>query len=484
MATLGSKLVTKDMEWTANMTELNHLGKALLVEPTKLGGTMDQLFSAKNVYSDNPLLSVLMGNKTTEDTIDSMSWEWEVKGASSRPLVVLENVEAGNTTPGRYRRPFKLKLDQDWFKVGDVLCPGADNKKFQARVVDFVRDGEGWVYTLRMMTDGKDVFMPVKFLKVGTQWAKLFAQYEEGAKEGGSTTFSTPLALKNSMSKFRKEYEITDYASTAVLAVGVPDKKGKVHKSWIRYAEVEYWQQWYRELERGSWYTRSAKSVLGSTGRPVTSGPGVQEQLEDSHIEYYSHLNVKLIEEYLMDIFYSRTKPGQGRKVRGYTGEYGMMEFHRIIQDWMNKSGFIKNVEVFTSKVSSDLNENALQAGYQFVRYVMANGLVLELIHNPLYDDREINFEIDPITGYPVASQRITFLDFASEGKESNVKLKKKKDGEAFTYVEGLYGPYGPKRNGGSSAHSRECYEMHVSKVCGVHIHDITRCGELILQRN
>jgi hypothetical protein len=35
------------------------------------------------------------------------------------------------------------------------------------------------------------------------------------------------------------------------------------------------------------------------------------------------------------------------------------------------------------------VHTNALEAGYQFVKYNMANGASLELIHNPLYDDRD-----------------------------------------------------------------------------------------------
>ena len=59
----------------------------------------------------------------------------------------------------------------------------------------------------------------------------------------------------------------------------------------------------------------------------------------------------------------------------------------------------------------------------------MANGAELELIHNPLYDDREINFEIDPITGYPTESMRFTFLDFSDEGNAvpGNIKYMKRK---------------------------------------------------------
>lgn len=486
MATLGSKLITKEMQWNANMTEQSHLGAALLAKPHKFSGKMDQLFSAKNIYSDNPLLSMLMGSKATEEEISATSWEWDLKGANTRPLVVIENVEnSANTQPGKYRREFKLKLDENWYVAGDVLSPGTSNKRYQVRVVDEpFRHGDGWVYRVKIMSDNPDTFIPVKYLKGGQQWAKLYSMYEEATEQAGSTQFSTPISLTNKMSKFRKKYKITDYASQEVLAVAIPDSKGQYHTAWMKYAEVEYWQQWYRELERGVWYTRSTHTVKGANGRPVRSGPGIQEQLEDSHVHHYSTLTATLIEEFLMDIFYSRTKPGQGRKVKGYTGEYGMLMFHRAIQDWMNKSGFIKNIEVFTTKVKSEVHDNALDGGYQFVRYSMANGAILELVHNPLYDDREINFEIDEVTGYPVESQRITFLDFSAEsGKSSNIKLMKKKGAETFNYVCGAVGPYGPSK-GHYSAHNGDYYEMTVGKSCGVHIHDITKCGELILSRD
>ncbi len=485
MATLGSKLITKEMQWNANMTEQNHLGAALIAKPHKFMGTMDKLFTAQNYYSDNPMLSMLMGVKGKEETIGTTEWEWDLKGANTRPLVVVENVvPASNTQPGLYKRPFKLKLDENWFLPGDILSPGTSNKKYQVRVIEApAKQGDGWVYSVQLMTNDDTLFMPVKYLAPNQKWAKLYSQYEEAAREGGSTQFSFPIGLKNKMSKFRKQYMVTDYASTEVLAVAIPDSNGKYHNSWVRYAEVEYWMQWYRELERGQWYSRSTDSIVGSNGRVVRSGPGIQEQLESSHIHRYSVLTAKLIEEYLMDIFYSRVKPGKKRQIVGYTGEYGMIQFHRAIQDWVNKSGFIKNVEVFTDKLKSDYHSNALEAGVQYVKYNMANGASLQLVHNPLYDDREINFEIDPITGFPVESQRITFLDFSGEsGAKSNIKLMNKKDGESFAYVEGLYGPYGPKK-GGNSAHAGEYYEMHVSKNCGTHIEDITKCGEMILSR-
>lgn len=99
MATLGSKLLTKEMQWNANMTEQNHLGASLLAKPHVMTGAMDKLFSSQNYYSDNPLSSILMGVKGKEETIGGTEWEWEMKGANTRPLITLENLEVGNATP-------------------------------------------------------------------------------------------------------------------------------------------------------------------------------------------------------------------------------------------------------------------------------------------------------------------------------------------------------------------------------------------------
>lgn len=485
MARVESKLVVKQMPWHANMTELNHLGAALIAKPEVLESKMTQLFTAYR-YSDNPLTTIL-SKESREKTLTTSEWEWPLRGAVTRPLVVRENIMPVEVTqPGLRKSTFQLKLDENWFVAGDIIHPGQQNKKFQCRIQEEpYRQGDGWVYTMRAMSDDPSFFIPLTFFNSGQKWAKLFSQYEEAGEQSGSTQYSLPLTLKNRMSRFRKKYRVTGDAANEVLAVKIPDEKGQFHDSWIKYAEVEYWQQWYRELERGYWYSRQASTVEGANGRPVYTGPGIQEQLEDSHVHRYSHLSAKLIEEYLMDIFYSRVKPGSGRKIKAFTGEYGMIQFHRAVQDWMNKTGFIQVVDqLFIDKTSSEYNSNALAAGYQFVKYRMANGAELELIHNPLYDDREINFEIDPLTGYPVESQRFTFLDFSGMGSSGNMAIMHKQNGYKLGYVAGLQTPYGPTVGNKLMSHSGDYYEMHVQKQCGFHIEDTSRCGELILSRN
>ena len=484
MAKIKNKLVTKQMPWHANMTELNHLGASLHARPAQFEGKMAQLFSSKDYFSDNSLTSSLIASGR-EREIGSNEWEWGLKGASTKPLVVLEDL-SGTHGSGAGRTNFKLKLRENWFVPGDVIHPGSSNKKYQCRVQEQpVRQGTGWLYTVRLMDDSVTASVPTTYQTPGTQWAKLFSMYGEASEQSGSTQYALPITLKNRLTRMRKKYRVTGDAANEVLAVAIPDSKGGMHKSWIKYAEIEYWQQWYRELERSYWYARSTDTVLGANGRPIYNGPGIQEQLEDSHKEQYSHLTAELIEEYLMDIFYSRVKPGSQRHIKAFTGEYGMLLFHRAVNDWMQKSGFVKIVEDFSvNQTKSPYHENAWQAGYQFTKYSMANGSTLELIHSPIYDDRSVNFEIDPLTGYPVESMRFTFLDFSGEGKDSNITKVKKKGGMSLIYVGGMASPFGPVTGNSLASHAGDYYEMHVKDQCGIHIEDVSRCGELILKRN
>lgn len=480
-----NRMSIKQMPWHANMTELNHLGKALLIKPEIFEGKMNQLFTAYR-YSDNPLTKMLTGK--SEETIDNTEWEWPMRGANTRPLVSMGLVDTNNPTPGKFKQLFKIRLDEDWYIPGDIIHPGTSNKKYQVRIQEQpVKNGNGYDYVVRGNWEDPQMFMPLAYLQTGQQWGKLFSQYGEASEQSGSTQYSMPIMLRSRMGRFRKKYRVTGDAANQVLAVKMVGRDGQMYDTWIKYAEVEYWEQWYREIERAYWYSRSTDTVEDANGRPTLSGPGVQELLEDSIQHKYSHLTARLIEDFLMDVFYSRVEPGSRREITAYSGEYGMLNFHRAVDDVLSKKGImtILDSNFKVEKDRSPYNSNALSYGYQFTKYKMANGAVLTMVHNPLYDDREINFEIDPVTGYPVESQRITFLDFApgKGGSSSNIKLMHKKNGFKSGYVAGLQTPYGP-RNMGDMAHSGDYYEVHVQKQCGVHIEDVSRCGELILSRN
>jgi hypothetical protein len=79
---------------------------------------------------------------------------------------------------------------------------------------------------------------------------------------------------------------------------------------------------------------------------------------------------------------------------------------------------------------------------------------------------------------------RFTFLDFSNGGTDgSNIEWVDKKNGFKSGYIAGLQNPYGPN-NGDIMTHTGDWYSMHCQKQFGIHIEDVTKCGELILRRS
>lgn len=482
MATLG-KLPIMRLPRHANMTELNHLGLNLAAQPYKFEGGIKQLFSAQNIYSDNPFTSAIMGING-EKTITSLEWEWSLRTEDGVPLVVTEDIEPSEKKLGEGRTTFRIKLDQNWYVPGDVITPKSGPKNFQCRIMEAPqRHGTGWVYVVRLKEDDFRGFLPREYTKPGTEWTKLFSEYEEAAVQSGSTQYGMPTSFKDYMSKFRKHYKVTDYAGQEVLAVALRNQKdGKMYNSWIPLAEANFWKEWAREKEISLIYNKSSVSIEGSTGRPVRSFAGLHEKIElDGHTHYYSNFSAKLLEDFLLDISYGRSTPGSGsRKMKVYTGEYGMILFHRAVMDNLNSKGWTILSTSFSpiQKTNSQYSSNAYSAGYQFTKFLAPNGIEVEVVHMPLYDDRSLNTQIDPITGYPVESMRFTFLDFTGTDGGSNIQIMKKKDSFRSWYVNGGYSPNA--KGNAFAAHAGEYYEMHCTETYGLHLEDPTRCGTLI----
>ena len=74
------------------------------------------------------------------------------------------------------------------------------------------------------------------------------------------------------------------------------------------------------------------------------------------------------------------------------TGEIGLLLFHRLVEDWMSKIGVKKELKI---------NTNVGVEEGQYIKYSLANGKNILLLHDPELDLRE-GQEIDDETGFPV----------------------------------------------------------------------------------
>ena len=79
------------------------------------------------------------------------------------------------------------------------------------------------------------------------------------------------------------------------------------------------------------------------------------------------------------------------------TGEIGLLLFHRLVEDWMSKTGIKKEFKISTNV--------GVEEG-QYIKYSLANGKDILLLHDPELDLRE-GQEIDDETGFPVKASTL-----------------------------------------------------------------------------
>ena len=472
---------------STKMTDLNHWSKNLALKPTVFEAPQRALFSSKtnslNLAGGNILEGIFGLGKTKY--IDDLNWSWKMKVKGFRPITILENRTSGDT-PGKYRQPIKVLVDVDLAAIGESWGPGSSDKSQVVVVASKKKEARGYEYTLKTYTENSDHFIKKSYLSPGTKWTRMYTMRGEAAESGGHGEMFTNVEYKNSLVKLRKEFKVSDFGAQAVLDIAFSDDSGKVHRSWMDMQEAEYHMKMNKELAMHAMYSRIGDSPLidPDSGYPINPGAGMEQQIGfGGNVERYTTLSAELIEAFFDKIVYSRISPGDLGEVIGYSGHYGMKEFAKALDTWSGGKSIVRNSEDFLAKDPNGVHKNSLRTGYQFTEYALPNGGTFKLIHNPLNDDKEIHRDIDPLTGYPLQSQRITILDVTggngmSINSSDNICLVRKNKVYGTTIVEGRYGPGGEISK--NPKHSGDHYRVDISDSIGVEIKDPTVTGELV----
>lgn len=488
MAQTINKLQVRQAKFDSKrMTDLNHWSKNLALKPTVFEAPHRMLFASRtnslNLSSGNILEGIFGLGKTKY--IDDLTWSWKMRVQDYRPITILENRTAGST-PGKYRQEIKVLVDEDLAAIGETWSPGSSDKSQVVVVKNKVKEGRGYLYTLQTSTEGPEHFIKPSYLSPGTKWSRFYTMRGEAAESGGFVEGYTNVEYKNNLVKLRKQYKVTDFGAQAVLDIAFMDENGKVYRSWMDMQEAEYHMAMNKELAIAAMYQRLSDQPLidPDSGYPINPGAGIQQQIGfGGNVERYTTLSAELIEAFFDRIVYSRISPGDLGEVIGYSGHYGMKEFAKALDVWTGGKSIVRESSDFISKDPSGVNKNSLVAGYQYTLYNLPNGGTFKLIHNPLNDDKSIHRDIDPLTGYPLESQRITILDVTggngqSINKKDNIKLVRKNKVYGTTIVEGRYGPGGVISK--NPKHSGDYYRVDISDSIGVEITDPTVTGELV----
>lgn len=492
--TINQLQVRKSKFNSLQMTDLNHWSKNLALKPSVFEPAHRMLFASKtnslNLSQGNILEGIFGMGKTKY--IDNLNWSWKMEAKGFQPVTILENrTTITPATPGKNRQPIKVLVDVDLAAIGETWFPGSSDKTQQAVVVSKRKEGSrGFEYTLKTSTETGAHFIKAKYLEPGTKWTRMYAQRGEAAESGGFAENSTHIEYKNRLVKLRKEYKVTDFASQAVLEIAFSDENGKPYRSWMDMQEATYHMAMNKELAVSAMYSRLSDSPLydPDSGYPINPGAGMQQQIGfGGNVERFTTMSAELIEAFFDKIVYSRISPGDLGEVVGYSGHYGMKEFAKALDKWSDGKSIVRESSTFIKDDPSGVHKNSLRAGYQYTMYDLPNGGTFKLIHNPLNDDKELHRDIDPLTGVPLESQRITILDITggngmSINAKDNICLVRKNKVQGTTIIDGRVGPGGEISK--NPKHSGDYYRVDISDSIGIQITDPTVTGELVKSVN
>lgn len=474
-----SNLQINQANWHTGLTQATHLRTFFLTEPEMATQVVTRIYNKQNGYKN--ALSYLTGGVGKAKELNDIIYRWPVMGDSRKAIPITRAVFESAGSVGIAATTFKVGIGEKWFTRGDVLA--LDDNRYSVQVVDdIVNDGMDYILTLQLITTDQTAFVPSALLAVGRELSKDFNAVEnDHSRTSGETHYTTPLMLENYMSTLRKMYSVTGAAHDKVLTIQLMNPDGtEMASTWVKYAEWEFWCQWMDEIEILLMFGKSNVKPNGTTdfkgpsGNPLYMGSGLEQQISASNKRYYTTLSEQTIRDFMDDLSYNGTEGGE----RTYTAFCGRQFMNLFDQAMKLSAGQFTLVD---SKFVHGEGQN-LSLGGQFMKYTGLNGDTIELKEYLPYNSTVRNRQLHPQTGKPVESYKATFLNFKtySKGEPNIMKVYTKGRETVSWYIEGAYGPYGPKKNGSGSS-AVDGYEFHIMTECGIMLKDPTDAAQLLL---
>lgn len=440
---IASIQIRAGKDYSTGYTDLNHISNIASIHPN-VANYLDRVLFASNFssysFADGNILGAIYGISHTEE-IESLDFEWNMK-AKGVPLATITNNYGIQATdkPGQYGAEIKVDVDKDFYVVGEQLGFGASDKTQMVYVINKEAKPNGCTLYLKTASEGASHYIKPKYLQPGQRLNRMFNLRGEASETGSHTEGQTNIGFKNTLNIHRKSFRVTDLAAQARIEIAIKYTDNTVEKYWDFNLVNDYRKALNKELNIQAIYGRTSDTprLDPDSGYPINPSAGLLQQFEfGGSTEGYNVFTVDLLVHSISKMVYARMEPKDVGEITAMTGWYGALKVRDAFLAWTKNQGVVFNSSEFISRNGDYWNANSMTTGFQFTRFNLPNGGTFKLIYNPLYDDKEINSELDQ-DGIPLESQRITFLDVTGKfGGKSNIVLMKKKGMQGSALVEG-----------------------------------------------
>lgn len=454
------------------MTDENQLASALLTQPDVLSPIITHLVGKE---SDRFPLSFLTEGMGNVRGMNDIQYEYPV-------IQRLDKVEAvaitnSGSTEGQNHTYFKLRFKSAWFKRQYIIeSPG----NIQARIMeDPYREGNYWVYTLQLVNPDPESVVPTSEMVAGTLWSALFAPVAESGSRGNESSWVAPSKFKNQMTIIRKSYKIEGNTANKTMNITIPTEDGAGSNLWMDFEEFQHMLSWKQEVENLWWYSQYNRNAQGEialkddNGKPIPLGSGVLEQIPN--YETYSFLTAEKLKNLVTDAVFGASDSDKMNIVL-FTGTGGVREFDEAMKEEA------RSYTLVDSKVVQGSGRNLTLTGY-FTTYEHVDGHTISVRKLPLFDHgrRAMKSPKHPVSGLPLESYRMVFLDMSSYDGQANVQMVTQNGREFIRRVVPGMAPL-PATFGGNSeriASDIDASSVQFMKAGGINIMRATNCLHL-----
>lgn len=448
-------------------------------------------------------LDTILSQLPTREFDEGSEYFWDVLGSSRRNIPLVEARDE-NGTPvsetsgmvGAGTAPFYLVFGEDWFADGEYIV-GNLNELYQFRILGDPRmEGTRAVYKVELAGGNMDG-CPAERLLAGERFSIEAAFVEEElSRKVGDVRFSTPISLRNEWSTIRIQHKVAGNKLDRKLAVGIPmmsttetgETVTKVANMWMHYVDWEVECQFADYKNNAMMFGRSNRNAngeytnIGKSGSVIKTGAGLLEQMEVGNTIYYTNFSLALLENALYELSVADKLEMSERYFLIKTGERGALQFHKeVLREVSGWTQFVldnSSVKV-VDKSSSNLHQNSLRAGFQFVEYLAPNGVRVKIEVDPWYDDVVRNKIMHP-SGGVAQSYRYDIMDIGTMDQPNIFKCKIKGQNEIRGYQWGLRNPFTGQVDNFNMSYDEDSAVIHKMDKLGVCVLDPTRTMSLI----
>jgi hypothetical protein len=453
---------------SSSMTDENSLAAALLTQPDVLSPVITHLAGQEDKRFPLSFLTEGMG---ATNYINDIEYDYPVMGRLNKALQCV-----GQSGTGANHSRIELTFPERWFVRQYII---EDSEGTQLRIMDDPKpSANGYVYSCQLVSsDGAGVSASAL---ANRQFVQLYAPAAMSGSRGNESHWVAPSKMRNQISLIRKSYayegNMPDRVVNFQFNVG-----GRTTNLWYDFEEYQHMLRWKEETEYALWYSQYNRDSNGiihlkdDNGKPISLGSGVLEQIPN--VDTYSTLTAQKLKAVVRDALYGASD-AQKMNIVLFTGIGGLEEFDNAMKQEVGSGNYIKNTP--ENAFVSGSGANLVMGGF-FTTYQHIDGHTITVRHLPLFDHgaRALNADRHPVTGLPMESYRMVFLDMSTYDGEKNIKYISRKGRELVRWaVAGATVPPGFAGNA-TRATDVDGSSVHFMKECGIAIRRATNCLHL-----